>query len=141
MNTLQSNAARKASPWASGSFYLVAAFVVVAILFTAAHIFPFVVLDCGTVVSIFVGAVITWAVAHIYYKRAGDQLRAEAANLRELVSMILTSMEHQGLAKLNRDSAGNITGFVYEHIGTGGVKVGGSAKVEFVSAKPGGIPP
>lgn len=90
--------------------------------------------------GIVVGGLVTWAVAHVYYKRAGDELRTEAAELRKLISMVLTAMEHQGLAKLSRDSTGRIVGFVFEHVRSGGVKVGGSAKVEFVSTKPSSDP-
>ncbi len=87
------------------------------------------------IVGVVLGGLITWAVAHFYYKRAGDELRTEAAELRKLGSMTLTAMEYQGLTKLNRDSNGKIVGFVFEHVGTGGMKFGGSAKVESVSAK------
>lgn len=93
-------------------------------------------MDTSTLISILVGALLTWAFAHVYYKRAGDELRNEAKDLRKLISMLLTSLEHQGLAKLNRDTVGNITGFTYEHVASGGIKIGGSAKVEFSSAKP-----
>lgn len=86
--------------------------------------------------GIAVGGLVTWVVAHVYYKRAGDELRTEAAELRKLGSMVLTAMEHQGLTKLSRDSTGKIVGFVFEHAGSGGGKGGGSAKVEFSSAKP-----
>ncbi|MFZ3320729.1 MAG: hypothetical protein WA190_00045 [Usitatibacter sp.] len=94
-------------------------------------------MDVATLISMFVGAAVTWLFAHLYYKRAGNELRAEAADLRKLISMLLLSLEQQGLAKLNRDASGNITGYIYEHVATGGVKVGGSAPVEFISAKPG----
>lgn len=48
------------------------------------------------IVGILVGALITWIVAHVYYKRAGDELRGEAAELRKLMTMMLTAMERQG---------------------------------------------
>jgi hypothetical protein len=89
-----------------------------------------------TLIGIVIGVASTWLFAHIYYKRAGDELRAEATDLRKLISMVLTSMEHQGFAKLNRDASGNITGFVYKYAASGGIKFEGSAMVEFVSAKP-----
>jgi hypothetical protein len=87
-------------------------------------------------VSVAAGGAITLLVAHIYYKRAGDELRVEAADLRKLISMLLTSMERQGVVKLNRDESGNITGFIYDYTGSGRLKFGGSAKVEFTKAKP-----
>ena len=93
-------------------------------------------MDTSTLLSILIGALLTWGFAHVYYKRAGDELLNEAQDLRKLISMLLTSLEQQGLAKLNRDSAGNIIGFTYEHLSSGGIKFGGAAKVEFSSAKP-----
>lgn len=73
-----------------------------------------------TVVSIVIGAAVTWAVAWYYYKRAGDELRDEARELRKLISMVLTAMERQGSARLSRDTEGNIVGFVFEYEGNGG---------------------
>jgi hypothetical protein len=76
-------------------------------------------------VSIAIGAAVTWAVAWYYYKRAGDELQGEAKELRKLISMVLTAMEHQGSAKLNRDAKGNIVGFVFEYEGGGALRFGG----------------
>jgi hypothetical protein len=90
-----------------------------------------------TLVSTVVGAAVTWVAARHYFKRAGDELRHESQQLRKLVSMVLTAMEQQGTAKLNRDAEGNIIGFVFEHVGSGGVKVGGSAPTEFIPANRG----
>ena len=47
------------------------------------------------IVGILVGALITWAVAYVYYKRAGDELRGETAELRKLMTIMLTAMERQ----------------------------------------------
>ena len=49
-----------------------------------------------TVGSFILGAVVTWVVSQLYYKKAGDELRKEAAELRRLMTMMLTSMERQG---------------------------------------------
>ena len=57
---------------------------------------------------------ITWIVGFVYYKRAGDELRGETAELRKPMTIVLTAMEQQGWAKLNRDSSGQISGFVFE---------------------------
>jgi hypothetical protein len=88
-----------------------------------------------TIIGILIGAVVTWAVAHLYYKRAGDELRNEAAELRKLMTMMLTAMEHQGWAKLSRDPNGSITGFIFEHAASGGLSVGGSLDPKFISGK------
>lgn len=90
----------------------------------------------GVLMGNIIGAVITVVVAWYYYKRAGDELREESAKLRKLMSIMLTAMERQGLAKLNRDASGNIIGFDFEHAATGGAVVGGEATVEFSSSQP-----
>ena len=85
-----------------------------------------------TVASVILGGVITWAAAWHYYKRAGDELRGEAKELRKLISMVLTAMERQGSAKLNRDAEGNIVGFVFEYEGSGGLSFHGSLDRKFI---------
>lgn len=87
------------------------------------------------IVGILVGALITWAVAYVYYKRAGDELRGETAELRKLMTIMLTAMERQGWAKLNRDSSGNIIGFVFEITpGSGELTFSGSLEAKHVAA-------
>jgi hypothetical protein len=61
-----------------------------------------------TLVSLLVGSVIgivaTWAFAHVYYRRAGEDLRREAENLREetgrarqLINILAQCLETAGL--------------------------------------------
>ena len=66
------------------------------------------------ILALIAGGLITWLVAHYYYKRAGDELTLEAARLRHLNMLILRALEERGLAKLARDSAGEITGLHFE---------------------------
>lgn len=75
---------------------------------------------------------VTWAVARYYYKRAGDELRKEASELQRLIDMILTALEKQGYAKLNRDESGKIRGFVFEYIGNIGISFYPSSKTQYV---------
>jgi hypothetical protein len=67
------------------------------------------------VISIFIGGIIsgiiTWLVAWHYYKKAGQELKTEATELRRLNKHMLHGMEHAGWIKLNRDKSGRILGF------------------------------
>ena len=89
-----------------------------------------------TIVATIIGSLISLGVAHWYYKRAGEELRSEAAALRKFATMMLTAMEGQGWVKLNRDSEGDVSGFIYEHVASGGVGIGGLANAKFVCAYP-----
>jgi hypothetical protein len=64
-------------------------------------------------VSIVVGATMTWFAAWYYYKQAGDELRNEAAVLRKATSAIAYLLEHpSGRAEVRRDAAGNVIGVI-----------------------------
>ncbi len=73
----------------------------------------------SSLASILSGAAITWLVSWWYYRRAGNELREEAAELRRLTTLILRALEEGGIAKLNRDEAGKIVGLVLQLRGTG----------------------
>ena len=64
---------------------------------------------CGA--SVLLGGLVTWLVAWWYYRRAAQELRIEAGEIRHLNTVILGSLENAGLAKLTRDDSGRITGF------------------------------
>lgn len=74
--------------------------------------------------SLLIGSVVTWFFAWIYYKRAGDQLRAEAQSLQTATGAILYFLENPG-AKIDvaRNIDGKVTGLV--------VQVSGQASVSF----------
>lgn len=63
------------------------------------------------ILSLVVGALVTWWVARHYYKKATEDLIKEAAELRRLNSLMLRGMEQAGWITLNRDSTGKILGF------------------------------
>lgn len=46
------------------------------------------------IVSMLVGASITWYVAWLYYKRAGQELQAEAKRLRATTDLIVYCLAH-----------------------------------------------
>ena len=61
----------------------------------------------ATIVSILIGAAITWLVSWYYYKRAGDGLKAEAEKLQRTNEMILRWLEVDGNnIKIIRDADG-----------------------------------
>jgi hypothetical protein len=91
--------------------------------------------------STLVGGLITWLVAWWYYAKAGKELRKEAAALRNLLTTILGSLEHAGLAKLTRDANGNITGFIVDLAGTITVPSPILKGTGLVSQGPGPAPP
>ena len=70
-----------------------------------------------TIITFVLGALITWIAAH-FYKRAGDELRTEAARLRSLTELVL-------YAQLNRDAKieprldadGRVVGLVVSAVG------------------------
>jgi len=64
-------------------------------------------------VSILIGGAITWICAWFYYKRAGDELRKEAAFLQKATSAIIYLLEHrEAEVKVQRDDAGRTVGFI-----------------------------
>ena len=67
-------------------------------------------MDSATLLSVAIGGAITWFVAWLYYRRAGSELRNEAAELRRLTAMVLSALEAAGLADLTRDHTGRIAG-------------------------------
>jgi hypothetical protein len=64
-------------------------------------------------VSIVVGAAVTWFAAWYYYKQAADELRKEAAVLRQATSVIAYLLEHPDAhTEVQRDAAGNVIGVI-----------------------------
>ena len=64
-------------------------------------------------ISIVVGAAVTWFAAWFYYKRAADELRREAALQRAATSAIAYLLETPSArAEVRRDAAGNVIGVV-----------------------------
>ncbi len=62
-------------------------------------------------ISTLVGSVVTWFFAWWYYKRAGDELRTEAARLHQTTSSVLYFVEHPNASiEVRRDGAGNPVG-------------------------------
>jgi hypothetical protein len=61
-----------------------------------------------TLGGVLLGGLITW----FYYKRSGNELATEAAQLRHLSTIILNVMEDAGFVKLNRADSREIKGRV-----------------------------
>jgi len=60
--------------------------------------------------SCLIGVIVTGICAGIPYWFASRQLASEAKKLHKLSTLILTALEDSHLARLNRDSKGEITG-------------------------------
>jgi hypothetical protein len=69
-------------------------------------------------VTLFVGAGVTWFAAWFYYKKAGDELRIEAKRLHQTNSMILYFLENPGhTIEVQRGSDGRATGLIVKAVG------------------------
>lgn len=76
------------------------------------------------IVSMIVGALITWAVAWFYYKRAGDELRQESMALRSATDAILYIQQNPGAkVEVRRDEQGRVLGLI--------VSIQGKASITF----------
>jgi len=71
--------------------------------------------------GVFLGGGITWWTSRYYYQRAGWDLRAEAADLRRLVTMFLLAAENAGFVKLTKDGHGNVTSYAFVIHAAGGI--------------------
>jgi hypothetical protein len=65
-----------------------------------------------TIISMAVGAIITWIVAKYYYEKASNDLKEEAQKLRTLNTLILRALESAGIASFNKDQGGEIKGLI-----------------------------
>lgn len=73
-----------------------------------------------TIMAIFIGGIVTFIVAMIYYKKASRELKEEANELRRLNRYMLQGLENAGWIELQRDKDGKVVGF--------GKTMGGEAK-------------
>jgi hypothetical protein len=65
-------------------------------------------------VSVLTGAVVTWLCAWFYYKKAGDELKAEASRLQRTTELILRWLEAKGEnVSVIRQSDGTPTGLAH----------------------------
>jgi hypothetical protein len=62
--------------------------------------------------SMLLGALTTWLCTKLYYQKAAKDLEKVANELKRHNLMMLEGMENQGWIELNRDSKGNIVGYV-----------------------------
>lgn len=67
----------------------------------------------NSVVATLVPVLITWFLAWKYYKKAGDELKAEAELLRKASMAIVYMLEHRNAKiEVRRDDAGNPIGLI-----------------------------
>ena len=86
----------------------------------------------NSLISMLIGAFVTWYVARKYYFRSSGHLKSEAEELRRLSNLMLRGMEYAGWVDLNRDNQGNIRGFIVKLQGKVVAKseISGSLKVQ-----------
>ena len=89
----------------------------------------------SVIVSVSIGAVVTWCVARRYYQKAGNELRQEASELRRLTALVLHGLEDAGLVKLNKDASGKPIGLIIEMSAKGSGAGSASAKGEVIQRK------
>ena len=78
------------------------------------------------VVAVIIGAFVTWLASRYYYKKAGDELRAEADGIRKLSNLIGHALEQAGLAEFKRDDKGEMTAIYVDVKATGGAGIPGT---------------
>jgi hypothetical protein len=69
--------------------------------------------------GVVVGGLITWGVSWHFYRKAGDELRAEAERLRRLSELVLYVQLHpDAQIEAKRDEKGHVTGLIVSAVGT-----------------------
>ena len=66
----------------------------------------------SSAVGTLAGGLITFLCSRHFYLKAAKGLEREAVELRRLTTLVLRGMEESGLAELNRDESGRITGLI-----------------------------
>lgn len=64
----------------------------------------------STLLSCAISVSATWLFAWIYYRRAGNELKNEAAELRRLSQLLLVGLQNAGLISVNWGKDGRPTG-------------------------------
>lgn len=65
----------------------------------------------STGLGILFGGLITWRAAHVYYKKAGDDLLAESKKLKAASDLILYKLQHPDVpTELLYDDNGEVSG-------------------------------
>jgi hypothetical protein len=82
------------------------------------------------IASTFIGASITWWVSRHYYKKAGDDLRVEAEELKKLNEMVLRALEEANVVTIRRDENGRFIGFIFKISMTESANLGDSFLTE-----------
>jgi hypothetical protein len=72
----------------------------------------------STMVSVLLGGLITWLTAWVYYRKAGEDLKDEAALLRKANAAIIYYLEHPDAEiKARYDVEGNLVDLIVSAVG------------------------
>jgi len=68
-----------------------------------------------TAIGVILGGLITWIVAWIYYKKAGDQLVVESNKLKLTSDLVLYKLQYpETPTQLKRNESGEVIGLIVE---------------------------
>ena len=69
--------------------------------------------------GLILGSVVTWFFAWLYFKKAGDELRTEAEQLRKKNDLVIYCLTNPGAEVAAKyDSAGNVVGLIVSATGS-----------------------
>lgn len=69
----------------------------------------------ATAIGVILGGVITWFVAWLYYKKAGNQLIAESNKLKLTTGLVLYKLQYPDApTQLKRNEDGEVIGLIVE---------------------------
>jgi hypothetical protein len=72
----------------------------------------------STIIGVLAGGTLTWLASYIYYRKAGNELRQEANELRTLTELVLYIQLHPNApVSAKTDKEGKIIGLVVSAVG------------------------
>ena len=72
----------------------------------------------GQLIGVFIGGLVTFVVSWLFYKKAGNELREEAAAIRKVNHLLCLALERAGMAEFKRNDKGEMTGLYVPLKGT-----------------------
>ncbi len=79
-----------------------------------------------------IGGAITWFVSRWYYRRASNELSAEADQIRQLTILMLRGMEAANWVEFNHDEQGKPVGIVFKASGGGTLGLSGELTTRLI---------
>ena len=73
----------------------------------------------GALIGVLIGGLTTYFVARYYYKRASQELKDEATELRDLTTLVLRGLERAGFVEYSKDEQGKPVGIIFRYVAKG----------------------